>query len=62
MKTITLKEYVERKLSDGLLGCSKNISESGYIKIEYVMSDWWVKAANGMSYCCCPTEPVYLTN
>ena len=59
MKTTDLKTYLEQGMSGGFIACSKNISDSGYIKIRYVMADWWIKAENEMSYSCCPSEKVY---
>jgi hypothetical protein len=59
MKTLTLKQFVERKLTNGFIACSKNISDSGYLKIDFVMNDWWIRATDGRSYSCCPSELVY---
>lgn len=60
MKIITLKEYVEQKLTNGYISCSRNISDTGLLKINYVMADWWIKATNGNSYSCCPSETVFI--
>ena len=61
MQTITLKEYRERHLSDGYIACSKNLSDNGFLKIDYVTSDWWIKTTDDRSYSCTPSERVYFT-
>jgi len=58
-KMCTLKEYKEKNLSGGFTSCSKTISQSGFIGIAVVLADWWIKATNGMTYSCTPSEIVY---
>jgi hypothetical protein len=59
MKRITLKQYKEKKLSDGFIRCSKNLSDSGFLKIDYITDDWWIKTTDERSYSCTPSEMVY---
>ena len=59
MRKITLKEYKENKLNHGFVACSKNLSDTGYLKIDYVTDDWWIKTTDNRSYSCTPGEQVY---
>lgn len=57
----TLQEYAEKRYTDGFIACSKNIYPEGLMPIVSVREyDWWIRAANQMSYSCTPGETVYL--
>ena len=59
MANISLRKYKELGLKEGFIACSKNLSDTGFLKIDYITDDWWIKTTDNRSYSCAPSERVY---
>lgn len=62
MKTTTLKEYAERKLTGGSTACSTQLETTGRMSIDAVNTRDWTIRSKHRTFHCTPDETVFLAD